>query len=277
MHSYEVSFGHVTPMVKRLLWTTIGIFLVQKLVSAAQGQPIGMNDPLTHWFGLSLGGILHVKVWQLLSYMFLHGGWWHLFLNMLMLFMLGPETERAVGSRQFLLLYLLSGMLGGVGWLIISAGAAPALPCIGASGAVFGIIGAFAALFPHRYITLLLFFVIPITMKAWVMAVGLAALELFFMIDQPFGGGVANAAHLAGCLAGYVFARTAFRDGATGIAEAFPTANPLRNWIPKDLLRRDDSAEIDRILDKIETDGIGSLTRAERATLQRRSRELRGE
>ena len=232
--NYEVSFGHVTPMVKKLLWTTLGIFLLQKFVAAAQGNSIDVSG-LTHWFGLSLSGILHLKVWQLLSYIFLHGGWWHLFLNMLMLFMLGPETERAIGSRQFLLLYLLSGMLGGVGWLIISAGAAPTLPCIGASGAVFGIIGAFAALFPHRYITLLLFFVIPITMKAWVMAVGLAALELFFMIDQPFGGGVANAAHLAGGLAGYVFARTAFRDGPIGIPipPPQPQQSPSANGSPK--------------------------------------------
>lgn len=276
MQNYEISFGHVTPMVKKLLLATIGVFLVQWLMALSPDTTLG-GSWVTRGFGLSLSGILHLQVWQLFTYMFLHGGWWHLFLNMLMLFMLGPETERALGSRQFLMVYLLSGVLGGVGWLIISAGATPTLPCVGASGAVFGIIGAFAALFPHRQVTLLLFFVIPITMKAWVMAVGLAAFEFFFMIEQPFGGGVANAAHLAGGLAGYVFVRSAFREGLRRSRPTTPGGRDLSKWVPKIFHPAEDSAEIDRILDKIEREGIGSLSRSERATLQRRSRELRGE
>lgn len=264
-NNYEISFGRITPAVRMLLIVTIGCWVVQTLLESA-------GNPVTQMFGLSLAQLKRGFLWQLVTYMFLHGSWWHLFLNMLLLFMLGPETERGMGRGQFLILYFVSGVLGGFGWLIISAVDTPFVPCVGASGAIFGIIGAFAALYPHRQITLLLFFVIPITMKAWVMGVMMASIELIFLWTHPLGGGVANAAHLAGGVAGYVYARTVFRSGSESWAAQPPA-------IPK-LFRREansakDEAEVDRILDKIEQQGMHSLTRAERDRLHKRSRQLR--
>ena len=278
--NYEISFGRVTDAVKMLLFVTISAYLVQRLLQNA-------NYHVSSIFGLSLGGLKHGYLWQFFSYMFLHGPFFHLLLNMLVLFMMGPETERAMGKSQFLIMYFVSGVLGGIGWLIIGAGDNPTLPCVGASGAIFGIIGAFAALFPQREITLLLFFIIPITMRAWVLALVLGGMELMFLLIHPFGGGIANAAHLAGGLAGYVYAYTVFSQGAIGWKRRGPPS-----WVPSrprfrvlpggggggdETPSADDMVEIDRILEKIEQEGMQSLTTKEREKLQSKSRQLRGD
>ncbi len=255
--NYEFSLGRMTPAVKLLLTFTIAAYLLQLSLN-----PLWVQTELA----LSMRGLREHKFWQLVSYMFLHGGKYHIHIaiNMLLLFMMGPETERGMGRSQFYIMYFLSGILGGVGWLIISAGGTPAATCVGASGAIFGIIGAFAALFPHRYITLLLFFVIPITMKAWVMAVLLGSLELVFLIFHPdLFGGVANAAHLGGGLAGFVYARTVFGKGGIGnISEEENSAEPNGE---------DEGAAIDRIHAKIDREGMRSLSKAEHEILHRSS------
>ena len=275
--NYEISFGRITDAVKMLLFVTIAAYLAQVLL-----QNAGFR--VTSFFGLSLDGLKSGYLWQFFSYMFLHGPFFHLFLNMLVLFMMGPETERAMGRSQFLIMYFVSGVLGGTGWLIISDGDHPALPCVGASGAIFGIIGAFAALFPQREITLLLFFIIPITMKAWILAVVLGGMELMFLLIHPFGGGIANAAHLAGGLAGYVYAYTVFRQGS--ISWQRRQSMPWKSSPPRFRVlpgggganpsAEEDMAEIDRILEKIEGEGMQSLTPKEREKLKNKSRQLRG-
>lgn len=276
--NYEISFGRVTDAVKMLLFVTIVAYVVQILA-----QNVGYD--VTRIFGLSLVGLKSGYLWQFFSYMFLHGPVFHLLLNMLVLFMMGPETERAMGKSQFLIMYFVSGVLGGIGWLIISAGDTPTVHCVGASGAIFGIIGAFAALFPHRQVTLLLFFIIPVTMKAWVLAVVLGGIELVFLLQPLVDGGIANAAHLAGGLAGYVYAYTVFSQGAIGRRRPpSPGSSPARKFrvLPgggggDEPTNEADMREIDRILDKIEGEGMQSLTPRERAKLQKKSRQLRGD
>ena len=169
----------ITPAVKALLIAMVAVFFVQLLGDRMTGGAV------TGLLGLSWPGLKQGYLWQLVTYVFVHGNLFHLLLNGLVLFFMGPATERAIGTKQFYLLFLLSGVLGGVGWLLISS--QEWAVCIGASGAVFGIIGAFAALFPHRPITLLLFFVLPITMKAWILAVSLAVLELLFLLGEGPG------------------------------------------------------------------------------------------
>lgn len=246
----------MTRVVRALLVGTVAAFAVQ-----AVADNLG-NGIFSRLFGLSLVGMKRYQYWQLVTYLFVHGGFFHLFLNMLTLYFLGPETERAMGGTRFLILYLLSGMLGGVGWLFFTD--APWSLCVGASGALFGIIGAFAALFPHRPITLLVFFVLPVTMKAWVLAASLGGIELVFLLSS-YQNGIAYAAHLAGGIAGYLYTLAAFRGGGSA-------------WLARlgGRFRRQPGAErgeIDRILDKIAGQGIQSLTRAERDRLQRASRE----
>lgn len=243
----------------------IAVFVVQVLGDRFTGGGV------TRLLGLSRGGLSHGFIWQIVTYIFVHGGLFHLLLNGLVLFFMGPATERAIGSRQFYLLFFLSGVLGGLGWLLISG--YPRAVCIGASGAVFGVIGAFAALFPHRPITLLLFFVIPITMKAWVLAVLLGGMELLFLLGAGEGG-IAYAAHLAGGLAGYVYAWVVFKRGDVGSLFRKPRVPP--GWrVFHGGGASVDGGELDRILDKIARGGMSSLSGGERKALEKASRERR--
>lgn len=213
-------------------------------------------------FALSGYRLRQGMIWQPITYMFLHGGAVHLLLNMLILFFLGPEVEHALGSRKFLALYLVSGVLGGVGWLLIEA--YPLKMCVGASGAIFGVLGAFAALFPRRPITLLLFYVLPVTLEAWLMALALGVMELIYLL-QPGAGGVANAAHLAGGVAGFFFVRGLEGDVPTFLKRLWEgrrrrDAHPARD------------RKLDELLDKIAREGLQSLTPEERRWLDEESR-----
>lgn len=255
----------MTKVVRFLLISTSAAFVVQLGLDGLTGGDFG------RLLGLSVVGMKQGHVWQLVTYLFVHGGFWHLFLNMLGLYFLGPETERAMGSTRFLILYLVSGVLGGVGWLFFSND--PRVPCVGASGALFGVIGAFAALFPDRPVTVLVFYVLPVTMKAWALAVTLGVMELVFLLTS-FGGNIAYAAHLAGGIAGYVYTLAAFRGRRLPWSAAGGGA-----WIQS--LRRIwerpgvSEEKLDRVLDKIASQGINSLTRGERELLARASREKR--
>ena len=270
--------GLLTPVVRFLLIATGIAFLCQLIIDPLTG------GRLTLLFSLSWAGIKHLLLWQFVSYIFLHGGIWHIFLNMLGLFFFGPETERALGSRRFLVLYLACGFLGGIGWLLFTAGQ-PAGFCLGASGAIFGILGAFAALFPERPVTILVFFVLPVTMKARSLAIALAVFSLLAAVSQP--GNIAYAAHLAGGLAGYFYILL-FHSVQNRFVR--PSIRQLLN----DLLWRwdrrkfkvmsgnssqfedtDDSPtkdEVDIVLEKVAREGMGSLTRREQEILKRASR-----
>lgn len=243
----------VTRAVRFLIAATVAAYLAQLFVDGIT------RGGFTRLFGLSILGLKSGYVWQLVTYMFVHGSPMHILLNMLGLYFMGPETERSIGSRHFLILYFLSGILGGLGWLFISD--SPWAVCIGASGALFGIMGAFAALFPQQPITLLVLFVLPITMRAWVLAVVLAVTELVFLLGTP-GHGIAYAAHLAGGVAGYVYALALFR-GFGGVSRAW------RSWRRE---KPSSDVELDRILDKIAQEGIHSLSRQERKVLEEASR-----
>ena len=260
--------GGLTPVVKGLLIVNISIFVVQMIV----------GDWFTILFGLSSAGIRHGYIWQFFTYMFLHSTVriFHIIFNMLMLFMLGPETERGLGSRNFLVVYLLSGLLGGVMWVVLGYQSL----CIGASGAIYGMMGAFAALWPNRKLTLLLFFVFPITVKAWVMVCGLAGIELLSSVSN-LGGGVAHLVHLVGVIVGVGF--TWWKLHGNGLGSLFQKKSRLR--VVRGGGQRGNSSGyyersmpvdpelVDRLLDKIANQGMGSLTQGERDILEAASRQ----
>ena len=204
-------------------------------------------------------------LWQLVTYMFLHGGFFHLFFNMLFLWMLGSELERYWGSREFVKYYLVTGVGAGV----INAVVQPhsSVPIIGASGAVFGLIIAFGLAFPDR--ELLLYFVIRIKAKHFAVLIGL--LELISLFALP-SAGVARFAHLGGLVVGYFYLKWE------------RISYPFRRWYARRKLRVQDSArrreenkerktraEVDRILDKIGREGLDSLSSRERDFLQKQS------
>lgn len=274
--------NRVTPATRLILTITVVVFLLDWLTRGI----------LTSLFALSLYGIKHFNLWQPLTYQFLHAGFWHLLLNMLGLFFLGPQTERAIGSRRFIRLYLMSGVLGGLGWLLLqqALSADMHIPCVGASGAVFGVIAAFAALFPRQKITLLLFFILPITIQARNLAIGLGVMTLFMMFTDQ--GNIAHAAHLAGGLTGWIYIKFLLKRPVL--------QNPFNvkqwwhdvrwRWARRNFKVLSDketdwetpaeqsayppsNEEVDRVLGKISRFGLKALTEAERDILQRASRK----
>lgn len=254
-------FAQLPPVCATLIKINVGVFLLFWLLRA---------HALYGLLALSLDGLRQGHVWQPFTYMFLHGGFTHLLFNMFTLYFLGPETERAMGSKHFLAMYLLSGLLGGLGWIWLSP--QPHALCVGASGAIYGVLAAFATLYPRRRLTLLVFFIFPVTLLAWQLVAGLAFIEFVLANNDP-ASGIAHTAHLAGAFAGFLY-----------IDQLFENATLRRLWarardyvaqkphVPRAAPPPPDQAEVDRILDKISAQGIQSLTKAERQTLHRASR-----
>lgn len=152
--------------------------------------------------GLSGAGLAEGMVWQFLTYQFLHVGILHLAVNMLGLWFAGNILERVLGARNFVFLYLLCGVAGGVLQLMISPG--PTL--IGASGAVSGLVAAFSTLYPRMPIMALVFFVIPVRMQAMWLGITVVGLSLFFLLTGLFGN-IGNGAHIGGALAGFCWVK----------------------------------------------------------------------
>ena len=130
--------GVLTPAVRFFMVATGVVFVLQ------WGLKLNADPRFIMLFTLNADCLNRLYLWQLITYMFLHSGFWHIVLNMLGLFFFGPETERTLGTRRFAALYLVSGIIGGLGWLLLM-GSQVGL-CLGASGAIFGVLGAFAAL-----------------------------------------------------------------------------------------------------------------------------------
>ncbi len=206
------------PGVKWLLIANCAVFVLQQLVSGL----------FTDWFGL-VPGLIRYRgfFWQLFTYMFLHGGIWHLVINMLMLWMFGADLERDWGTRRFLRYYFVCGV--GAGLCALTAALAVAsgpddpmlgLPTIGASGAIFGLLLAFGVVYADRIILMMLLF--PMKAKYAVMIFGVIE---FYYVWQP-SRGVSNVAHLGGMLFGYLFLKVRFKS-ADPIAFA---RNRWRTW-----------------------------------------------
>jgi hypothetical protein len=133
------------------------------------------------------------RPWTLLTYMFVHANFDHIFWNMLVLFFFGMELEKRVGETKFLEIYVLSGIVAALGQMMISGGS-----LVGASGAIYGVMGCLAIIAPE--IRVLLFFVIPLSIRA--------AVVLFAMLDFLTSGSadnIAHMAHIAGLLVGLAF------------------------------------------------------------------------
>ena len=244
------SFGALTKCVKFLLIINIIIFIGEIIFSL----------PFLYWFGLPAIWWKTLSFSKLFTYMFVHGSFNHLLANMIGLFFIGPIIERTIGSNRFFVLYYLSGILGGLGWSIL---AIEGTWCIGASGAVMGILGAFAAFYPN--LKLLLWFILPV--KAWLLVLGLIIWELSESIGNPAIGGIANTAHLIGLITGIIYA--IFLKYRQEI-EQFIYDIKLNNKTESSDTINDD--EINEILDKIGKKGIGSLSEKERKKLDSATR-----
>jgi len=179
-----------------LIAFNVGVFLYRLL------RP-DLNERLLELYALSGAGIEEGRWWQLLTHAFLHGNIWHLLFNMAGLWFAGRIVERVMGTGRFLALYIACAVAGGLAQLLLEGGSSLLL---GASGAVCGVILAFATIFPEAQIVMLLFFVVPLRFRAKYLGWGLTGSSfLFFLVGfEPWIG---HAAHLGGCVTGYLLAR----------------------------------------------------------------------
>ncbi|MGE0439716.1 MAG: rhomboid family intramembrane serine protease [Gemmatimonadales bacterium] len=261
----------MTPWVFRLLLANALAFLLQSTMPA-----------VTALGALSAQGLLW-RPWSLITYMFLHGSFGHIFWNMFGLYIFGPVLESRLGGANFIRLYLASGIVGGLIWLAFSA-----LPVggfgvlIGASGAVFGIQLGFAYFWPRQPIYI--WGVFPIEAR-WLVVIMTVA-SLYFGTGGR-GGNVAHFAHLGGFLGGFLYLKWMERRQQGPLKEWQSSLRPsapklesatkaIERWskIRRDNLHEVNRAELDRILDKIGASGIASLSQAEREFLDRFSSQL---
>ena len=150
--------------------------------------------------------------WQLLTYGFLHGNLYHIFFNMLGLWMFGREMELLMGTRRFLVYYLTCVVGAGIVQLVVAAVQGGLYPTVGASGGLMGVLLAFALAYPNRRI-MLIFPPIPMPAKYFVLIFGLLSLYLGFTGSAP---GIAHFAHLGGMLFGFLMLRYWSRSGRRG-------------------------------------------------------------
>jgi membrane associated rhomboid family serine protease len=192
--SYSFGPGPITPAVKWIIWANIGAFVATVI-----------HRDLIYVLGVVPSDVIeHFRLWQPITYMFIHAGPSHILFNMLGIWMFGVELERMWGTEFFLRYYAVTGIGAAITTIVVAL-----LPfavtaqtyttvTVGASGALFGILLAFALYFPERPILLAMLF--PIPAKYFVVIIG--ALSYF---SSP--GGVAHAAHLGGVVFGYLYLR----------------------------------------------------------------------
>jgi membrane associated rhomboid family serine protease len=145
--------------------------------------------------------VRHRFIWQVVTYMFLHGGVWHILINMLVLFIFGSRLEHRLGSSEFLLYYFITGVGAGIATVAVNWYTGMAMiPVVGASGAIFGVMLAFATFFPDT--TIFVNFFIPLPARIAVLV--FTGIEIVSLIIRP-GSPVAHLTHLAGFVFGYLY------------------------------------------------------------------------
>ena len=242
----------MTPWVRRLIVANIIVFFLQQTVG-------GVTNALAF-----VPAYTFVRPWTLVTYMFVHANLTHILFNMLALYFFGPRVEERLGERRFVTLYAISGISGAILSLIF----APFSPIVGASGAIFGVMLAFARFWPTAQIYIM--GILPIEARAAVLLMAAISLWSGFRGSRT---GVADFAHLGGFVGGFLYLKWLdMRQGAKRFRSKVTASVPrdtLSNWKrvdPKSVheVNRD---EVNRILDKISAKGLGSLTPEERLFL----------
>src|SRR4051812_40610915 len=240
-----------------LIGLNLAAFSAQLVIEASQPGFVGT------YLALSDAGIREAYAWQFVAAMFLHIGPWHLLGNMLILYLLGRDLESIIGQRHFLYLYMAGSIAGELGHLFLM----PSTSAVyAASGGVIAVVVAYAAILPELELTALMFFVIPIRLKAkhlGYIAFGLAIILLCFDRAPT----VTHSVYLGGALAGWIYAHL-LGFGHPSLLHKFlhqrkVEANRFDQMSAEQLM----SDEIDPLLEKIAREGMDSLTRKERRDL----------
>jgi len=230
-------------------------------------QTIFVRIDLIPIFGLSTSTVWPL-VWQPVTYMFMHGGFWHVAINMFVLWMFGGELESIWGRNDFLKYYFVTGVGAGLIWVIFNIGGSGAI-LIGASGAVYGILMAYGLIFPNR--TVYLYFLVPIKVKWFVIFIGAMA----FFSSMGAGSSISHLTHLSGMLIGYIYLR--FSDHWRNISFNFRKKYVELRTTQKQKSKEQNAKlqqEVDMLLDKANICGWESLSEDEQAKLQSSSWKL---
>jgi membrane associated rhomboid family serine protease len=253
--------GRLTPAVKNILFANGIIFLIGWL-----NPSLGFT--LSKYFALSAYDVFNrFEIWQLVTYMFLHGDFWHIFFNMFVFWMFGSELEAEWGSKEFLKYYFICGIGAGLLNIILTAS-----PTIGASGAVYGIMVAYALRYPNRPVYI--YFLFPIKVKY---LVGFLAFISFFSTWGAQSDGIAHAAHLGGMVVGFVYLKYWHKlNKVKNIFQQSSNKQKFKYSQPAE----DEKIEyyrkkIDELLDKINRVGYLNLSDEEKELLEEGSKYLR--
>jgi membrane associated rhomboid family serine protease len=257
-------------MVGWIIIINIAVFILDLLMQ----RLLNLDTP--QLLGLSMQGILHLMIWQPVTYMFMHVDVMHILINMLMIYVCGTEFERAFGSRRFLQFYFTCGIVGGLAYLGLAL-INPSYydnPLRGASGAGYGLTMAAIIFFPHIQVIL---FIIPVPIRVF----GLITLA-YLLLQLLSKGTVDNAGGEVCHLAGAATALFIFRawgmmprvtiGGYDGIPIGKATSWFRRKlgagaWERRQKRLAEEEAAVDRILAKVRDQGMQSLTRSEKKTL----------
>lgn len=296
-HDYSTS-GYWTPGVKFLIIANLIVFGVEVLCQVISPKAY---QTLILYLGLGPAQVIEkFWIWQLITCAFLHdvGSIFHLFFNMLTLFFFGHIVEMYYGTRRFLLFYFLSAIFASIGYCVIHYFVLhQGYFAIGASGAIMSVLVMSACLVPQAVVYL--YFIFPLRLRTLIWF--LVGLDLYMALLNPHGG-VAATGHLSGALFGYLFYcfdRRMFPIPAwmksayshihkwiiqwwRDLSKATPSHPSSQDDIHSATQNDDDSyeaaktrAEVDRLLDKVNNEGISSLTPKERAFLYRASQVYR--
>lgn len=267
--------GPLTDTVKKLMIINGVIFILQKIIN------IFSPGVIEHIFGLNHIGLFYeFKIWQLFTYMFLHGGFFHIFFNLFGLWMFGGELEQKWGKKTFLQYYIFTGIGAGIfialmNYIVFSKyGYSPIT--IGASGAIYGILLAYGMTWPNREVLFLLIF--PIKIKYLVIGFGIMEFIGTLSSAMGAGGAISHIGHIGGIISGFLFityrkrkyeiSSQRPRSSNQGIIQQFLKEERLKKKSQEIEKRIKAKKIIDTLLDKIARDGMSSLTNKEKTDLE---------
>jgi membrane associated rhomboid family serine protease len=262
--------AQLTPVVKWLLILNLGIYILDTFLKGDS-----LNGPIRQYGAFSIqSAIFEGKIWEFVTFQFIHGFLGHVLFNCIGIFFFGPWMERWWGSTKFLIFYLLCGAAGAAFYTLLAFSGifgrgAMIGSLVGASAGIYGIFIGVAVVAPDLRVQLL---IPPIELSMRQLAIGLlvfAVACVLFGFDGNAGG---QAGHLGGAILGFILVRYPWLLGRGNGVEIFrpkpiPHA-PAPKLRPRSEIEKAKDTELDRILDKISSHGFQSLTDIERATLQ---------
>ena len=269
--------SRILPATKILLFINIIFFSVTSFFSILAFLTNLEYFNILHYFFLNTfslipNSVLNLSIWQIFTYQFLHANFLHIFFNMLVLWMMGNEIEEKMGFKPFLQYYLLCGFGAGILITLIPLlfHANLNIPTIGASGAIYGVMFAYAFFWPNRYI--LIWFVVPIKTKYLVIILGIIS----FLYSFDLSSNISHIGHLGGFITGYIY--FLFKSKKINI---FHRKKIPKDWyvIKNETLYHEHDIEttIDNLLSKISKQGLKNLTDRERSILDEYSKNMEKE